>query len=174
MCFHDARNQGAEAALPPSIPSLRGALTLTPVPSPTSQREHTKKLEEARQFEDPRLSFSTPEFKEASRIFTEQCAYRARGMSGARPSESYFGGVRGVGGEGREGVWRARCARERVRSDRNICVREGEATRARARYLVQGLSRRTLTRDEWQRRQCAGPPTATHLARARAPTATPR
>eukprot|EP00793_Prasinoderma_coloniale_P006569 PRCOL_00001399-RA len=35
-------------------------------------REHTKKLEEARQFEDPRLSFSTPEFKEASRIFTEQ------------------------------------------------------------------------------------------------------
>ncbi len=30
-----------------------------------------RKLQEARRTEDPRLSFSTPEFKEAQRTFTE-------------------------------------------------------------------------------------------------------
>eukprot|EP00854_Cymbomonas_tetramitiformis_P020325 gene20325-24341_t len=34
-------------------------------------REHTKKLAAFRKNEDPRLSFSTPEFRESSRIFTE-------------------------------------------------------------------------------------------------------
>ncbi|BDA40818.1 hypothetical protein COCOBI_01-4720 [Coccomyxa sp. Obi] len=34
-------------------------------------RAHLKKLEEMRKNEDPRLSFSTPEFKEAQRIFTD-------------------------------------------------------------------------------------------------------
>eukprot|EP00884_Botryococcus_braunii_P022702 jgi/Botrbrau1/9115/Bobra.0305s0019.1 len=34
-------------------------------------RAHIKKLEEMRKNEDPRLSFSTPEFKEAQRMFTE-------------------------------------------------------------------------------------------------------
>ncbi|KAK9831895.1 hypothetical protein WJX81_006754 [Elliptochloris bilobata] len=34
-------------------------------------RAHVKKLEEMRKNEDPRLSFSTPEFKEAQRIFTD-------------------------------------------------------------------------------------------------------
>eukprot|EP00887_Chlorella_sp_A99_P007993 scaffold12.g7993.t1 len=34
-------------------------------------RQHVKKLEEMRKNEDPRLSFSTPEFKEAQRAFTD-------------------------------------------------------------------------------------------------------
>ncbi|KAK9829440.1 hypothetical protein WJX72_005885 [[Myrmecia] bisecta] len=34
-------------------------------------RAHVKKLEEMRKNEDPRLSFSTPEFKEAQRLFTD-------------------------------------------------------------------------------------------------------
>merc|ERR1712060_659935 len=34
-------------------------------------RQHTKKLSDQRKNEDPRLSFSTPEFREAQRIFTE-------------------------------------------------------------------------------------------------------
>ncbi|PRW57736.1 hypothetical protein C2E21_3641 [Chlorella sorokiniana] len=34
-------------------------------------RQHIKKLEEMRKNEDPRLSFSTPEFKEAQRVFTD-------------------------------------------------------------------------------------------------------
>merc|ERR1711977_183552 len=34
-------------------------------------RAHIKKLEDMRKNEDPRLSFSTPEFREAQRIFTE-------------------------------------------------------------------------------------------------------
>jgi hypothetical protein len=34
-------------------------------------RQHVKKLEDMRKNEDPRLSFSTPEFKEAQRIFTD-------------------------------------------------------------------------------------------------------
>ncbi|KAL4436801.1 hypothetical protein ABPG75_003940 [Micractinium tetrahymenae] len=34
-------------------------------------RQHIKKLEEMRKNEDPRLSFSTPEFKEAQRQFTD-------------------------------------------------------------------------------------------------------
>jgi len=37
---------------------------------------HTEKLKAHRKNEDPRLSFTTPEFKEASRVFTE--AYKAR------------------------------------------------------------------------------------------------
>ncbi|CAK0733791.1 hypothetical protein CVIRNUC_000333 [Coccomyxa viridis] len=35
-------------------------------------RAHVKKLEELRKNEDPRLSFATPEFKEAQRMFTER------------------------------------------------------------------------------------------------------
>uniref|UniRef100_A0A7S0V204 Uncharacterized protein n=1 Tax=Polytomella parva TaxID=51329 RepID=A0A7S0V204_9CHLO len=34
-------------------------------------RAHAKKLEEERSREDPRLTFSTPEFKEAQRVFTD-------------------------------------------------------------------------------------------------------
>ena len=34
-------------------------------------RQHTKRLADMRKFEDPRLSFSTPEFRESQRIFTE-------------------------------------------------------------------------------------------------------
>lgn len=34
-------------------------------------KAHTAKLAELRKHEDPRLSFSTPEFREAQRIFTE-------------------------------------------------------------------------------------------------------
>ncbi|CEF98788.1 unnamed product [Ostreococcus tauri] len=34
-------------------------------------KAHTEKLEKMREFEDPRLSFTTPEFKEAQRIFQE-------------------------------------------------------------------------------------------------------
>ncbi len=34
-------------------------------------RQHVKKLEDMRKNEDPRLSFSTPEFKEAQRTFTD-------------------------------------------------------------------------------------------------------
>ena len=34
-------------------------------------RQHIKKLEDMRKNEDPRLSFSTPEFKEAQRTFTD-------------------------------------------------------------------------------------------------------
>merc|ERR1711920_445709 len=34
-------------------------------------KAYTKKLEEMRKHEDPRLSFSTPEFREAQRVFTE-------------------------------------------------------------------------------------------------------
>ena len=34
-------------------------------------KQHTEKLEKMREFEDPRLSFTTPEFKEAQRIFQE-------------------------------------------------------------------------------------------------------
>jgi hypothetical protein len=35
-------------------------------------RAHIKKLEDMRKNEDPRLSFSTPEFREAQRIFTDR------------------------------------------------------------------------------------------------------
>merc|ERR1712118_631912 len=34
-------------------------------------RAHTKKLEDMRKHEDPRLSFATPEFREAQRVFTD-------------------------------------------------------------------------------------------------------
>jgi len=34
-------------------------------------KRHVKKLEELRKHEDPRLSFSTPEFREAQRVFTD-------------------------------------------------------------------------------------------------------
>lgn len=34
-------------------------------------RAHTKKLTDLRKNEDPRLSFSTPEFRESQRLFTE-------------------------------------------------------------------------------------------------------
>ena len=34
-------------------------------------RQHVKKLEDMRKNEDPRLSFSTPEFKEAQRTLTD-------------------------------------------------------------------------------------------------------
>eukprot|EP00218_Dolichomastix_sp_CCMP3274_P016770 CAMPEP_0170133166 /NCGR_PEP_ID=MMETSP0033_2-20121228/1111_1 /TAXON_ID=195969 /ORGANISM="Dolichomastix tenuilepis, Strain CCMP3274" /LENGTH=123 /DNA_ID=CAMNT_0010368627 /DNA_START=15 /DNA_END=386 /DNA_ORIENTATION=- len=34
-------------------------------------KQHTKRLSDQRKNEDPRLSFSTPEFREAQRIFTE-------------------------------------------------------------------------------------------------------
>ncbi|GAX72773.1 hypothetical protein CEUSTIGMA_g229.t1 [Chlamydomonas eustigma] len=37
----------------------------------TEMRSHLKKLQDQRRNEDPRLSFSTPEFKEAQRVFTE-------------------------------------------------------------------------------------------------------
>jgi len=39
-------------------------------------RAHTEKLAQYRKHEDPRLSFTTPEFKEASRQFQE--AFKAR------------------------------------------------------------------------------------------------
>ena len=39
---------------------------------------HTEKLKAHRKNEDPRLSFTTPEFKEASRVFTE--AYKVRSV----------------------------------------------------------------------------------------------
>ncbi len=41
-------------------------------------RMHTEKLKAHRKNEDPRLSFTTPEFKEASRVFTE--AYKVRSV----------------------------------------------------------------------------------------------
>ncbi|KDD73521.1 hypothetical protein H632_c2093p0 [Helicosporidium sp. ATCC 50920] len=47
-------------------PNDRGAQALL-----DEMRKHVKKLEEMRKNEDPRLSFSTPEFKEAQRIFTD-------------------------------------------------------------------------------------------------------
>lgn len=34
-------------------------------------KSHLKKLQDIRKGEDPRLSFSTPEFKEAQRVFTD-------------------------------------------------------------------------------------------------------
>ncbi|KAF5831592.1 hypothetical protein DUNSADRAFT_12926 [Dunaliella salina] len=37
----------------------------------SEMRAHLKKLQDMRQTEDPRLSFSTPEFKEAQRVFTD-------------------------------------------------------------------------------------------------------
>ena len=43
---------------------------------------YLEKLRQKTKAEDPRLSFSTPEFKEASRIFTE--AYKARRAPAAR------------------------------------------------------------------------------------------
>ena len=48
-------------------------------------RQHTKRLEQMREHEDPRLSFTTPEFKEAQRVFQEN--YKARAF-GARLSRS--------------------------------------------------------------------------------------
>jgi hypothetical protein len=40
-------------------------------------KAHEQYLRRMRQAEDPRLSFSTPEFKEASRVFTENLKVRA-------------------------------------------------------------------------------------------------
>ena len=48
-------------------------------------RQHTKRLEQMREHEDPRLSFATPEFKEAQRVFQEN--YKARAL-GARLSRA--------------------------------------------------------------------------------------
>jgi len=42
-------------------------------------RQHTKRLEQMREHEDPRLSFTTPEFKEAQRVFQENYKARPRG-----------------------------------------------------------------------------------------------
>ena len=42
-------------------------------------KEHEAYLRRIREAEDPRLSFSTPEFKEASRIFTQNFKVRASG-----------------------------------------------------------------------------------------------
>jgi len=40
-------------------------------------KEHTEKLKKQREHEDPRLSFATPEFKEAQRLFQENFKVRA-------------------------------------------------------------------------------------------------
>lgn len=51
-------------------------------------RAHTDKLAAYRKHEDPRLSFTTPEFKEASRTFSDNFkARRGRAGAGARPAE---------------------------------------------------------------------------------------
>ncbi len=42
-------------------------------------RAHTEKLAQYRKHEDPRLSFTTPEFKEASRIFSDN--FKARTLA---------------------------------------------------------------------------------------------
>lgn len=47
-------------------------------------KAHTEKLEKMREFEDPRLSFTTPEFKEAQRIFQENYKVRRRRERDAR------------------------------------------------------------------------------------------
>jgi len=44
-------------------------------------RQHTKRLEQMREHEDPRLSFTTPEFKEAQRVFQENYKARPRAAS---------------------------------------------------------------------------------------------
>ena len=58
-------------------------------------KAHEQYLRRMRQAEDPRLSFSTPEFKEASRVFTENLKVRA-----PRASRSAYlpGRVAGAGG----------------------------------------------------------------------------
>lgn len=43
-------------------------------------KQHLKKLQDMRKNEDPRLSFSTPEFKEAQRIFTDGFKVCVRGL----------------------------------------------------------------------------------------------
>ena len=45
-------------------------------------RQHTKRLEQMREHEDPRLSFTTPEFKEAQRVFQENYKARPRAARG--------------------------------------------------------------------------------------------
>ena len=62
-------------------------------------RAHTEKLAAHRKNEDPRLSFTTPEFKEASRIFTENFKVsRAGGRAAARPGRESEGFGRRSGG----------------------------------------------------------------------------
>ncbi|KAL6760919.1 hypothetical protein V8C86DRAFT_3132189 [Haematococcus lacustris] len=57
-------------------------------------KEHLKKLQDLRRTEDPRLSFSTPEFKDAQRTFTDN--FKAgwlggRGSKGAGALGKNFG-----------------------------------------------------------------------------------
>ena len=47
-------------------------------------KQHEQYLRRMRQAEDPRLSFSTPEFKEASRVFTEN--FKVRAPRASRPA----------------------------------------------------------------------------------------
>jgi hypothetical protein len=47
-------------------------------------KQHTEKLKKMREHEDPRLSFATPEFKEAQRVFQENYKVRERRRRGAR------------------------------------------------------------------------------------------
>jgi hypothetical protein len=51
-------------------------------------RAHLKKLQEMRRDEDPRLSFSTPEFKEAQRVFTDN--FKVRGVGAPLPAAGYM------------------------------------------------------------------------------------
>ena len=45
-------------------------------------KQHTEKLKKMREHEDPMLSFATPEFKEAQRVFQENYKVRERRRRG--------------------------------------------------------------------------------------------
>ena len=72
-------------------------------------KAHEFALRRHRQNEDPRLSFSTPEFKEASRIFTENFKARKADASGQPVSATPPGGRRGRGAAARRALQRACC-----------------------------------------------------------------
>lgn len=75
MRTHIKKVRGGDAALPPPLPLA--AAGLNPPICPPSACPHPLQLEDMRKNEDPRLSFSTPEFKEAQRQFTD--AFKVRG-----------------------------------------------------------------------------------------------
>ena len=79
-------------------------------------KAHEAYLRRMRQAEDPRLSFSTPEFKEASRIFTENFKVRARLGPAGRPASSRAPAAGAGGARPRDdarGAWRGACWAQR-------------------------------------------------------------
>jgi hypothetical protein len=131
-------------------------------------RAHVDKLKAHRKHEDPRLSFSTPEFKEASRIFTENFKV------GRRPLRGRGAGARGAPARAGAPALGGERARRRFACCSGRANRRGAPGRGRAcaRVCAPRAAQRVRARSGAARRRCRAQPGAAGTA-LRAPAAAP-